>query len=430
MRYKVYAGLVSVTFPSSTKARFYWAEKTLVYDSYGDSVEGEETNGIVAEPMVDLENKSAGTFSCRVPYQVVTRFGQVKNPYYDKFTMGRTFIMVEEDDECIFFGRVTECELEFNLDKTVTSDGILNELEQINTRLGSGSYSTCADSSVSLLAFVMGADQSRKGDSPVNCMERGKVTVDDRTVNTSETGDQFGSLWSVLSTYLLEKDDAYLKLRLANDPGTERFFFYYDYLKPEDVPKTSQSIEYGVNMLDFVLDEKCSSDLVNSVTAHGTETVKHGWWIFKKTSYNTISSTVKDDKSIAKYGLRSRHIYVDGKTSTTSSLNSTASAELKKYKQDAEPTLTIKAFDRKDVGEKVEKLGHLLRTHILSEPHSFDLWMVCTKARLPLDAPDNKEFTFGLTSASLSKRTSGLTAMAQMLQDTVKGTVSYLNSIG
>lgn len=430
MRYKVYAGLVSVTFPSSTKARFYWAEKTLVYDSYGDSVEGEETNGIVAEPVVDLENKSAGTFSCRVPYQVVTRFGQVKNPYYDKFTMGRTFIMVEEDDECIFFGRVTECELEFNLDKTVTSDGILNELEQINTRLGSGSYSTCADSSASLLAFVMGADQSRKGDSPVNCMERGKVTVDDRTVNTSETGDQFGSLWSVLSTYLLEKDDAYLKLRLANDPGTERFFFYYDYLKPEDVPQTSQSIEYGVNMLDFVLDEKCSSDLVNSVTAHGTETVKHGWWIFKKTSYNTISSTAKDDKSIAKYGLRSRHIYVDGKTSTTSSLNSTAYAELKKYKQEAEPTLTIKAFDRKDVGEKVEKLGYLLRTHILSEPHSFDLWMVCTKVRLPLDAPDNKEFTFGLTSASLSKRTSGLTAMAQMLQDTVKGTVSYLNSIG
>ena len=430
MRYKVYAGLVSVTFPSSTKARFYWAEKTLVYDSYGDSVEGEETNGIVAEPVVELENKSAGTFSCRVPYQVVTRFGQVKNPYYDKFTMGRTFIMVEEDDECIFFGRVTECELEFNLDKTVTSDGILNELEQINTRLGSGSYSTCADSSASLLAFVMGADQSRKGDSPVNCMERGKVTVDDRTVNTSETGDQFGSLWSVLSTYLLEKDDAYLKLRLANDPGTERFFFYYDYLKPEDVPKTSQSIEYGVNMLDFVLDEKCSSDLVNSVTAYGTETVKHGWWIFKKTSYNTISSTVKDDKSIAKYGLRSRHIYVDGKTSTTSSLNSTADAELKKYKQDAKPTLTIKAFDRKDVGEKVEKLGCLLRTHVLSKPHSFDLWMVCTKARLPLDAPDNKEFTFGLTSASLSKRTSGLTAMAQMLQDTVKGTVSYLNSIG
>lgn len=430
MRYKVYAGLVSVTFPSSTKARFYWAEKTLVYDSYGDSVEGEETNGIVAEPVVELENKSAGTFSCRVPYQVVTRFGQVKNPYYDKFTMGRTFIMVEEDDECIFFGRVTECELEFNLDKTVTSDGILNELAQINTRLGSGSYSTCADSSTSLLAFVMGADQSRKGDSPVNCMERGKVTVDDRTVNTSETGDQFGSLWSVLSTYLLEKDDAYLKLRLANDPGTERFFFYYDYLKPEDVPQTSQSIEYGVNMLDFVLDEKCGSDLVNSVTAHGTETVKHGWWIFKKTSYNTISSTVKDDKSIAKYGLRSRHIYVDGKTSTTSSLNSTASAKLKKYKQDAEPTLTIKAFDRKDVGEKVEKLGCLLRTHVLSKPHSFDLWMVCTKARLPLDAPDNKEFTFGLTSASLSKRTSGLTAMAQMLQDTVKGTVSYLNSIG
>ena len=57
-----------------------------------------------------------------------TRFGRVKNPYYDDFVMGSTWIMVEEDSECIFFGRVTECELEFNLDKTVTADGILNEL--------------------------------------------------------------------------------------------------------------------------------------------------------------------------------------------------------------------------------------------------------------------------------------------------------------
>ena len=429
MRYKVYAGLISVTFQSSTKARFYWAEKTLVYDSYGDAVEGEETDGIVADPVVELEHKAAGSFSCRVPHQIETRFGRVKNPYYDKFTMGRTFVMVEEDNECIFFGRVTECELEFNLDKTVTSDGILNELEQINTRLDSGSYSTCADSSASLLAFVMGVDQSRKGDSPVNCMERGKVTVDDRTVNTSETGDQFGSLWSVLSTYLLDKDEGYLRLRLANDPGTEDYFFYYDYLKPEDVPSTAQSIEYGVNMLDFVLNEKCSSDLVNSVTAHGITTVKKGWWIFKKISYNAISSTSENALSIQRYGLRSRHIYVDGKASSYSTLSSAASEELAKYKQEAEPTLTVRAFDRKDMGEKVDKLGYLLRTHILSKPHSFNMWMVCTKVRLPLDAPDNKDFTFGLTSASLSRRQWTLGNLAAVLKDTVVGSISYLNSI-
>ena len=430
MRYKVYAGEIYVNFQSSSKARFRWYNKTLVYDSYGDAVEGEETDGIVADPVVELENKAAGCFSCRVPYQIETRFGRVKNPYYDHFTMGTTFVMVEEDNECIFFGRVTECELEFNLDKTVTSGGILSELDQINTRLAASSYSSCSDSSDSLLSLVTQPNQSRKDLNPANCMERGNVTVENRTVNTSDSGDQFGSLWSILSTYLLEKDDGYLKLRLANDPGTENYFFYYDYLKPEDVPTTSQSIEYGVNMLDFVLDEKCSSDLVNSVTAHGTETEKHGWWIFKKTSYNAISATAQDTASISKYGLRSRHIYVDGKTSTSASLKNTADEEMKKYKQVAEPILTIKAFDRKDNGENVEKLGHLLRTHILSEPHNFDLWMVCTKTTLPLDAPNDKEFTFGLTSASLSKKTNGLTALLAFTRDAMKGAISYLNSVG
>ena len=113
MRYKVYAGRVAVDFKNSLgtqTARFHWTEKVLVYDSYGDSIEGEETDGILAEPEVELENKAAGTFSCLVPYQVETRFGTIKNPYYSNFLLGQTWVMVEEDEECIFFGRVTGIE--------------------------------------------------------------------------------------------------------------------------------------------------------------------------------------------------------------------------------------------------------------------------------------------------------------------------------
>ena len=134
MRYKVYAGTVDVVFKSSTQARFRWKKKTLVYDSYGDAVEGEETEGILTDPVVDLENKEPGTFTCEVPYKAETRFGTVKNPYYDEIKVGETWMMVEEDGECIFFGRVTETNREFDLSKTVTADGILNELSQMQTR--------------------------------------------------------------------------------------------------------------------------------------------------------------------------------------------------------------------------------------------------------------------------------------------------------
>ena len=359
MRYKVYAGRVAVDFKNSLgtqTARFHWTEKVLVYDSYGDSIEGEETDGILAEPEVELENKAAGTFSCLVPYQVETRFGTIKNPYYSNFLLGQTWVMVEEDEECIFFGRVTGIEKQFELDLEVTADGILDELSRMQTKLDAGSYQTTS-SSGSILELMMHPNQSDKGYSPVNCMERGHVTVDSKSISTEESGTQVGSYWSILTTYLLEHKkgrDGYLRLRLANDPGTEDYFFYYDYLKEEDVPRTEQTIEYGVNMLDMSFEEKRTSELVNSVTAHGIQKVKKGWWIFSKTTYESISKSAKNDFSILAYGLNSRHIYVDGQASTEDSLYKAALEELDNYKQVVEPALTIKAFDRRDAGENVD----------------------------------------------------------------------------
>lgn len=345
--------------------------------------------------------------------------------------MGKTFVEVDEDGECIFFGRVTECGLEFDLDKSITASGILNELENIQTKFGSGTHDTTSQVLTSVLSLVMSPNQATKDYSPVNCMVRGNVTVANKKVSSEDTGDQFGSYWSILTNYLLENDkakDGYLKLRLANDPGTEDYFFYYDYLMPEDVPTTSQTIEYGVNMLDLTYEEKRSSELVNSITAHGTTTETHGFWIFKSTTYDTTSATWSDPLSIAEYGLLSKHIYVDGKKNTEDSLYEAAEKESENYKQIAEPTLTVKAFDRKDAGEDVDKLGYMLRTHIISKPHGIDRWMVCTGARLPLDAPDNKEFTFGLTSAKLSSLNKKYEALLKQIKDAMAGLISFVTN--
>lgn len=432
MRYKVWAGSVEVEFESNTKARFHWVEKTLVYDSCGDVVEGEEAEGILADPVVELENKTAGTFECRVPYKLETRFGTVTNPYYDFFTVGQTWVMVEEDTECVFFGRVNGIKDLFDLDREISADGILNELERMQTRLDAGSYATTGTFPSSILDRVMRPDKADKDLSPVNCMERGNVTFESKNISTEDSGDQFGSYWNILTTYLLEHEkgkDGYLRLRLANEPGTEKYFFYYDYLKDEDLPRTKQAIEYGVNMQDMTFEEKRTSELVNCVTAHGTETVKKGWFIFKKTTYNVITGTAKDELSIAKYGLNSRHIYVDGKTSTEESLTEAAKEEMKNYKQTLEPTLTIDAFDRTDRGENIEKLGFLRMTHILSKPHGINRWMACTKVKLPLDAPDSKQFTFGLTSKKLSRKMRSLTNMMKKVHDIASGLVGHVNEI-
>ena len=182
-----------------------------------------------------------------------------------------------------------------------------------------------------------------------------------------------------------------------------------------------------MNMLDLTLEEKRTSELVNSVTAHGISTVKKGWWIFSRTSYETITATAQNTLSIAAYGLCSRHIYVDGKKSTADSLKKAAQEQLDDYKQVIEPTLTVKAFDRRDAGENVGKLGFLLRTHILSQPHEMDRWMICTKLKLPLDSPDNKQFTFGLTSKKLSKRVDAITSAINNVKNALFGLIGHVN---
>lgn len=157
--------------------------------------------------------------------------------------------------------------------------------------------------------------------------------------------------------------------------------------------------------------------------------MKKGWWIFSKTTYEPISKSAKNDFSIRAYGLNSRHIYVDGQASTEDSLYKAALEELDNYKQVVEPTLTIKAFDRRDAGENVDKLGFLLSTRILSTPHDIDRWMVCTKVKLPLAAVDRKEFTFGRTSKKLSRRFDSLTAVVSRLKDALNGLVGHVNEI-
>lgn len=137
------------------------------------------------------------------------------------------------------------------------------------------------------------------------------------------------------------------------------------------------------------------------MTAYGTQTTTSGWWIFKTTTMSAISETVRDEAAEAKYGIIEKCIQVDGNTNNDN-LRKEAQTELKGYKQNIEPVMTLTAYDRVDSGESNDRLGFLIKTHIISSPHEIDKWLVCTKLKLPLDAPNEKQFTFGLTPEKLT----------------------------
>ena len=202
--------------------------------------------------------------------------------------------------------------------------------------------------------------------------------------------------------------------------GVRVYTRYLDYLaKLND--KTDQVIELGKNLLDISYYIK-AGDIVNSVKAYGW--YKSGWFFWETT--NPISREAYNGESIKKYGLCQRVLVVEGTDSTEDSLLKKATDELKKY-SGFTGSVQINAADLCDIGVDTDRLDFMKETYVLSEPHGIDDWLPCTKEVIPLHELDQKDFTFGATTAKLSSLQAGNFATAGKAWNAIQSTIGYIN---
>ena len=64
---------------------------------------------------------------------------------------------------------------------------------------------------------------------------------------------------------------------------------------------------------------------------------------------------------------------------------------------------------------------------MLSEPHGIDDWLPCTKEVIPLHELDQKDFTFGATTAKLSSLQAGNFATAGKAWNAIQSTIGYIS---
>ena len=251
-----------------------------------------------------------------------------------------------------------------------------------------------------------------------------KVTVqNEKTIDTTDKGTQIDTHWNLLNTLFLDEYDGYLRTRIETSGDVWRICV--DYLL--DIEETTrQAIYYGSNLLDLTYTEKIPNDFATRITAYGSKTESHGWWIWKKYSTSAIVAVAKNEEAESKYGVVEKIVTVDGDT-TEASLQETADKQLKEYKQNVEPSLMIEAFDYKDTGRDLDRLQFLKKTHVVSEPHGIDGWYVCTKTALTLDAPDNKRYEYGLPPRKLTDQQNANTTNQKTIKNQLRGVLSWLN---
>ena len=386
-------------------------------------------NALVLSPKLTREVSKGGSLSF-----TMTR----DHEQYESLQKMSTCISVEQDDKEIWRGRVLSheadwynrrgiyCEgaLAYFNDSAITPFNYEGKLAQFLQHLIDAHNQQCG--SMKMKRFELGTVTAALGDLVVHYGDRDSYGV----------GEDYGSTWDIIDKMVLKTYGGYAYCTF--DAATGNNVLNYCDQAYEADRLVNQTIEYGVNLLDFT-EKTDTNSLFTRVYPMGSKhTVeetkwkwKFLWWGEKYTesheerygisgtdaatvtkylpkgySYRLDSSDgdcgwIQNDEAAKKFGIVSALGEYD-----TDSDNDTFAAGVQDLQKNSlmVTSYTVKAVDLRDAGYDKDRLTFASYAHIISKPHSIDVIMLCTKLVEPLAQPDKKEYTFGMPRQPLTDR--------------------------
>ena len=355
----------------------------------------------VVSPKLKLEiNKSGNLTFTMLP----------NSEWYDTIVPMKTLILVYQDDEIIFRGRVIEAKSDFYKQKNVTCESDLSflldsvmypfEFQGSNKKTIRQIFKMIVDNHNSQMSGESSWKQFRYDDSFID------VTIDDnKTVN--DVDDWYSSTYqdsiSVLTNELLNAYGGVLRTRTIRENG--ELVTYLDYIKDphQSLNRYSlndQLIEFGVNLLDF--DTEYPVDEIFSVL------MPIGSDKLTIQSVNNGSPFIENQAAINRFGrIVKQQEWSDIKKAQE--LFDAASRYMQEHCQIMSDNLNIKAIDLHylnpnnhssfEVGDRIK---------VFSEFHNFgvdsDLILLCLSAEYDLQNPENNSYSIGTFIPSEKKK--------------------------
>nr|DAG34039.1 MAG TPA: endopeptidase tail [Caudoviricetes sp.] len=381
---------------------------------------------------------------------------------YESLQKMSTCITVEQDDKEIWRGRVLSHEADWYNRRVIYCEGALSyfndsaitpfnyegKLAQFLQHLIDAHNQQCG--SMEMKRFELGTVTAALGDLVVHYGDRDSYGV----------GEDYGSTWDIIDKMVLKTYGGYAYCTF--DAATGNNVLNYCDQAYEADRLVNQTIEYGVNLLDFT-EKTDTNSLFTRVYPMGSKhTVeetkwkwKFLWWGEKYTesheerygisgtdaatinkylpkgySYRLDSSDgdcgwIQNDAAAKKFGIVSALGEYD-----TDSDNDTFAAGVQDLQKNSlmVTSYTVKAVDLRDAGYDKDRLTFASYAHIISKPHSIDVIMLCTKLVEPLDQPDKKEYTFGMTRQTLTDRQVANLGRTNLLDEDTASAEKYQQS--
>lgn len=410
-------------------------------------------NALVLSPKLTREVSKGGNLSF-----TMTR----DHEQYESLQKMSTCITVEQDDKEIWRGRVLSHEADWYNRRVIYCEGALSyfndsaitpfnyegKLAQFLQHLIDAHNQQCG--SMKMKRFELGTVTAALGDLVVHYGDRDSYGV----------GEDYGSTWDIIDKMVLKTYGGYAYCTF--DAATGNNVLNYCDQAYEADRLVNQTIEYGVNLLDFT-EKTDTNSLFTRVYPMGSKhTVeetkwkwKFLWWGEKYTesheerygisgtdaatinkylpkgySYRLDSSDgdcgwIQNDAAAQKFGIVSALGEYD-----TDSDNDTFAAGVQDLQKNSlmVTSYTVKAVDLRDAGYDKDRLTFASYAHIISKPHSIDVIMLCTKLVEPLDQPDKKEYTFGMTRQTLTDRQVANLGRTNLLDEDTASAEKYQQS--
>lgn len=322
------------------------------------------------------------------------------------------------------------------------------------------------------LQHLIDAHNQQCGEMRMKRFELGTVTaaLGDLVVRYGDmdaygVGEDYGSTWDIIDKMVLKVYGGYAYC--TYNPATGNNVLNYCDQAFEADRLVNQTIEYGVNLLDFTEKTDTNSMFTrvyptgNKHTVTRTEWIwKFLWWgktqevadheerwSIKETSSAAIQkylpsgysyslyqgdgdcNWIQNDAAVAKFGVISKVADYDADDPDT--LFGAGVQDLQKNSL-MTMSYTVKAVDLVDagnVGFDKDRLTFASYAHIISKPHSIDVVMLCTKLVEPLDDPSKKEFTFGMTRQTLTDRQVANLGRTNLLEEQTSTSEKYSGNI-
>lgn len=364
-----------------------YADDALLY-SPGD----EELS--VLSPVLETQCNAAGT---------LTFVLLPEHPMYSALHKMRTRIIVRQDDEIIWRGRVLETETDFYRQKTVTCEGELTYL--VDSVLHPYKLADYDGTAAGLFRLYL----TRHNEAVSEAQQFQIGNVDIETLSSVEnTG--YGNTWDEISDNLIDIHGGFLRVRYDGETR------YLDWTK-ESGTSCGQVIRFGENLLDlseYVSASEVVTCLIPCAGQSGSQ--------ITISSVNGGKDYIEDAAGIALYGRIWGVTEFDAKDAST--LLEMAKENLQKRLKET-ITITISAVDLHllDVNAESFRVGDKVR--VVSPPHGIDAEYTCTAILLDLVNPDQSEYTFGTPETGMASTTAATSKAVEV----VDSSVEYLRQI-